>query len=118
MGEEDNSLAPNYFHNLDAEQRIKEYQIREIYWSYFRIGVRKLMKFYTILYNRVKKTEKKIKVPYESKLKEEVVEKLKVYIKELEEKIEANVSNLQEIRKVFRKHGIQDPDEVEDEDDE
>ena len=116
LGEEENSLTPNYYHNLDPKHRIKEYQVREVYWSYFRIGIMRLMKFYSVLNKRVQIAQRKIKQPLESKVKEDAMDRLKVYIRNLEEQIETNVGDLQEIRKVFRQHGIHDPD-AKDEDD-
>ena len=111
LEEDERTLAPTNFSNKPPESRIKEYQVREIYWSYFRIGVRKLMKLYDILSRQVKRSETKISDMKKEKIIEETVDKLKVYIAELEEKIETNMLNIQEIRKVFKQHDISDEDE-------
>ena len=114
LDEEEDTLFPTHSQTLPPEHRVKKYHIREVYWNYFRLGVRKLMKYFKVLDKRVKQSQERVKIDYATQLKEETTEKLKSYITQLEAKIESNVSDLQEIRRVLRIHNIAEPQEDDD----
>lgn len=100
---------------MTPAQRLAEFQIRELYWKYFRVGNAKLAKYHDMINEKFEKTEYLISHPQDKK-KVEAVEKMKVYIKDLEEKIEANFHDIDQIQNVFKTHHIRLEDDPFDQD--
>lgn len=102
--QEDMGLLGNANASKKGVEKIGEYQLRELYWSYFRIATKRLSKLYNRLSQKVETTEELINNPGNQKKIEETAAKLRVYIAELEEKIEANFVDIDEIQMTLKKH--------------
>ena len=108
---EERGLLSEETQNQTREEKIGDFQLRELYWTYFRINTRKITSFYKELYKRVDDLENNPIYKHEEKFKQDTVTKLMAYIQELEKKIEENFADIDEIQNTFKKHGLEFGDE-------
>ena len=113
LQETESEFIKNNFKALPLRARLSEYQLRELYWSYFRISQRRLMKFYASVNKHVINSQSRVRVVHLDDLKNQAIEKLRIYIDDLEKRVANNFYDIEKIKKVFRKHkmvGVDDPE--------
>mgnify|MGYP000849732448 CR=1 FL=1 len=111
LHEAENEYNNKRFRKL-LEVRLSEYQLRELYWSYFRISQRRLMKYYTSLNKFVQNAQSRVRVVQLENIKSETIEKLRIYIDDLEKRVANNFRDIEKIKKVFKKHKMQTVDDL------
>lgn len=94
--------------NKNYERKLVEYQIRHKYWQYLYFGHVKLNSYYQYFLNKLNYLGSKLNMDHviSEKITEEIIEKkedkiTKVYIKDLETKLEGN---LQDLRVLTQSH--------------
>ena len=89
--------------NKDEERKCVEYQLRYTYWNYFRIANLHLLNYSQFFRAKINLYSKKISENFELNNNERAKEdmKTKLYINELELRLENNMKDLKDIRNVI-----------------